>query len=233
MKRCFLLGIPLVVAPFVHSCARHEPLVIPAANVLGGTLSGGKLFAEVENGDFIQSAFAEWPSGWNRPGAAKAPPCAAETTSANDTGSNCKLGARCAKLQATGRAFPAPCFLSQLIDAKTYRGRRFTFRANVRAEVSAPSKAFILVRVHTGAARAPSRDPMTTTFFEHVPITSQRWGTYEIKGVVDADAHDIELGLQLRGEGDAWMDSASLKFSRTPKYPPLAALFAPSSYFAK
>ena len=80
---------------------------------------------------------------------------------------------------------------------------------------------------------------MTTSFFEHVPITSQKWGKDEITGVVDTDAHDIELGLQLRGQGDAWIDDASLKFSSKPEYRTRAAListlglFSPPSHATK
>jgi hypothetical protein len=62
----------------------------------------------------------------------------------------------------------------------------------------------------------PSHD-----FLRVVPITSETWANYEIKGVVDADAHDIELGLQILGQGDAWIDNASVRLSKNPKYPPV------------
>ena len=149
--------------------------------------------------------------------------CDAKTVSAHDSGShyaNCKSGAQCAKLEAYGFAFPEPCFLSQGIDAAAYRGKSFIFRAKLRAEVAAPSIVYLLVRVHTGAERVPG-GAIATTFFEHVPITSEKWSNYAIKGVVDADARDIELGLQILGQGDAWIDDATLRFSNNTKYPPV------------
>jgi hypothetical protein len=177
----------------------------------------------------------EWPLGWHRWNQitqVAAPSCDAETVSAHASGSNyanCKSGAQCAKLKASN-PFPSPCFLAEGIDAQRYLGKSFTFRANLRAEVAAPSIVYMLVRVHTLGSRAGSTDLVATTFFEHVPVTSEKWANYEIKGVVDADANDIELGFQVRGQGDAWIDNASLKFSSTPKYAPVVALLAQPHY---
>jgi hypothetical protein len=224
--RCLSFAALIIAAVLIQSCARSGPLLVPAAaNIPGGTLFLAEAF---ENGDFSQGNLGEWPSGWHQWSSVTTPLCAAKTVSARDKGANyadCKSGARCAKVQARGRDFPAPCFFSQGIDARTYRGRSFTFRANIRAEVSSPSIVYLLARVHTDAARAPSATPLTTTFFEHVPVTADRWTNYEISGVVDADAHDIELGLQIRGGGDAWIDNASLRFSKNPKYSPRAGLY--------
>ena len=44
-------------------------------------------------------------------------------------------------------------------------------------------------------------------------ITDGDWAFYEIVGDVCADAHDLELGMQLSGTGAAWLDDASLVFA--------------------
>ena len=215
-------SILFIATLFLPSCVHSRPHPIPAAaNIPGGNPF---LAPELENGKFSVGELGEWPLGWHRWTTFKMPICDAETVSARDDGpyhANCKSGAQCAMLQAKGRPFPEPCFFAQGIDAAAYRGKGFTLRANLRAEVESPSIVYMLVRVHTDVSRAPSRDPITTTFFQHVPITSEKWANYQIKGVVDADAHDIELGVQIRGQGKAWIDDASLQFSKNPKYPPV------------
>jgi hypothetical protein len=219
------LAVLILATAVVHARAQPRPHSIPAAaNVPGSTPF---LAQELENGDFSQGQSGVWPLGWRQFGSAKPPLCAAETVSAHEKGvnyANCKSGAQCGRLQAMGRAFPAPCFLSQGVDAAAYRGKTFSFRANVRSEVPAPSIVYVLVRIHTEGARMGSPQRLDTSFFEHVPVTSDKWTNYEIKGVVDADAHDIELGVIIRGEGKAWIDNASLKFSTKPKYKPELAL---------
>jgi hypothetical protein len=221
-SRCFSFAMLVLVAIFLAACSHVKSVPIPAAANIPG--SNPFLSPELENGRFSVGELGQWPLGWHRWTTIKMPICDAETVSARDHGpyyANCKSGAQCVKLQAAGRPFPEPCFFAQGIDASAYRGKGFTFHANLRAEVEAPSIVYLLVRVHTDASRAPSRDPITTTFFQHVPITSEKWANYQIKGVVDADARDIELGVQIRGQGKAWIDNASLQFSKNPKYPPV------------
>jgi hypothetical protein len=221
----FTLAVLIIATASVQSRAQLRPQSIPAAaNIPGPTLF---LAPELENGDFSQGKSGAWPLGWHQWTSTRTPLCAAEAVSVHEKGvnyANCKSGAQCGRLEATGRAFPAPCFLSEGVDAAGYRGRTFSFRANVRAEVSARSIVYVLLRIHTEGARMGSNQPVDTSFFEHVPVTSDKWENYEIKGVVDADAHDIELGVQIRGEGKAWIDNASLRFSTKPKYKPELAL---------
>jgi hypothetical protein len=224
----FSFALAVVVTVFSQSCARPRQYVVPAA---ANIPSGGTLFLadRLENGDFAQGTLGEWPSGWHRWIPSKNPICQAEIVSSHEKGANyanCKSGGQCAKLEAKN-VFPSPCFLAEGIDAKAYRGKSFLFRSNVRAEIAPPSIVYIMVRVHTPGARAGSPDPMESTFYEQVPVTSEKWARYEIGGVVDPDAHDIELGLLIRGQGDAWIDRASLDFSKAPKYPPLAILQSP------
>ncbi len=190
--------------------------------------SGPTLFLaeQLENGDFARGDLGQWPSGWHRWTPTENPRCQAMTVSAQAKGANyanCKSSGHCAKLAAKN-VFPSPCFLAEGINGMAYRGKSFLFRANVRAEVAPPSIVYIMVRVHTPGNLAGSPDPMASTFYQQVPVTSEKWAKYEVTGVVDPEAHDIELGLLIRGQGDAWIDNASLAFSKTPKYPPLASL---------
>jgi hypothetical protein len=224
---CLLFGLAIFTAVFGESCAHPKQSLVPAA---ANIPSGGTLFFadKLENGDFTQGIVGQWPSGWHRWVPMPTPSCNAETVSVHDKGvnyGNCKSGAQCAKLAAKN-VFPSPCFLSQGIDAKAYRGKRFLFRCNVRAEVALPSIVYVMVRVHTPGDRAGSDDPMTSTFYEQVPVTSEKWANYEISGEVDPNAHDIELGLLIRGEGAAWIDRALLDFSKVPKYLPLASVLS-------
>ena len=87
-------------------------------------------------------------------------------------------------------------------------GKRFTFRAAVRAKVAGPDGARLLVRIHQSDG--------SSCFFDNMadrPITSAQWTFYEITGVVCPDARDLELGMQLWGDGSAWMDQVSLSFA--------------------
>jgi hypothetical protein len=223
---CFSLAFALVVIVFAQSCAHRQSVVPTAANIP----SGANLFFadQLENGNFAQGTLGEWPSGWHRWTAITNPSCEAETLSARDKGANfanCKSGGRCAKLVAKN-VYPSPCFLAQGIDATAYRGKSFSFRSNVRAEVSPPSIVYVMVRVHTAGFHAGSTDAMASTFYEQVPVTSEKWAKYEVRGVVDPDAHDLELGLLVRGQGHAWIDNASLDFSKVAKLPPVAVVLS-------
>ena len=95
------------------------------------------------------------------------------------------------------------------MDALPYRGKQFTFRAAVRAKVAGPpDTARLLMRIHQSDGSSCFFDNM-----EDRPITSGQWSFYEITGSVCPDAVDLELGMQLWGDGSAWLDEASLSFS--------------------
>jgi hypothetical protein len=74
-----------------------------------------------------------------------------------------------------------------------------------RTVLAGTSVARLLVRVH--------REDNSTSFFDNLgehPITSSQWSLYQIAFPVDADSRDIEFGIQLYGEGAAWIDSVSV-----------------------
>src|SRR6516165_6941262 len=125
------------------------------------------------------------------------------------TSDSCYSGQQCAMVQSS-RVHPPDnkAFLYQYVNATPYRGKQFTFRATVRAKVAGPDGARLLVRIHQSDG--------STCFFDNMaarPITSGQWTFYEITGTVCPDAINLELGMQLWGDGSAWMDDASLSFA--------------------
>jgi len=125
---------------------------------------------------------------------------------------SCNSGKQCAMTKSNE---PIPggskSFLYQYVDAKPYRNMQFRFRAAVRAKVSgSPDGAALLVRIHRVSGES--------CFFNNMSdrrITSDGWAFYEITGDVCADAANLEIGMQLWGAGNAWLDDASLVFARS------------------
>lgn len=96
-------------------------------------------------------------------------------------------------------------FLYQVLDATRFRGKVLTYQADVRADVSSAGAARLLVRVH--------RTDCSTSFFDNMgyhPITAATWTRYEIQAPIATDARDLEFGMQLIGQGAAWIDNISM-----------------------
>jgi hypothetical protein len=126
------------------------------------------------------------------------------------TSDSCYSRKQCAMVQSSRLHLPGQkAFLFQKLDAQPYRGKQFTFRAAVRAKVAGPpDTARLLVRIHQSGGDSCFFDNM-----EDRPITSGQWTLYKITGNVCPDAIDLELGMQLWGDGISWMDDASLSFT--------------------
>jgi len=126
------------------------------------------------------------------------------------TRNSCYSGTQCAMVQSTRSHSPdQKGFLFQIVEASPLRGKPFRFRAAVRAKVTGPDGARLLVRIH--------QPDGSSCFFDNMadrPITSEEWTFYEITGNVCPDAKDLELGMQLWGDGSAWMDDVSLSFTK-------------------
>jgi hypothetical protein len=122
----------------------------------------------------------------------------------------CNSGKQCAMIRSNDPVGPqGQSFLYQYVDAKPYRGMKFRFRAAVRTSVSGlPNGAGLLVRIHREGGGSCFLDNMSER-----RITGGDWAFYEITGEVCADAHDLELGVQLWGSGAAWADDATLVFA--------------------
>jgi hypothetical protein len=121
-------------------------------------------------------------------------------------GPSCNGSRQCATLHSVSTN-PGLCFLYQVIDAAQYRGKKMTYRADVRADVAQGSVARLLVRVH--------RTNCSTSFLDDMgnhPIKGGAWSAYEIQAPIAPDAQDIEFGIQLMGQGAAWIDNISMTF---------------------
>jgi len=130
------------------------------------------------------------------------------TTSENNPYS----GKRCAVIhrQFTSHYGEMYGSLSQQIDATLYRGKKIKLRAAIRTDVSGPgNQAYLWLRV-----AKKSFGPSALLFYDNMgdrPITNNKWQIYEIAGKVPPDSDVIGFGLVLVGEGQAWLDSVSIK----------------------
>lgn len=125
------------------------------------------------------------------------------------SGASCNGGRQCATVHSI-RDDPSVrmCFFYQVVDAAQYRGKRLTYRADVRADVAPGSVARLLVRVHRTDCSTSFRDDMGNK-----PITAGTWSPYEIQAPIALDARDIEFGMQVFGQGAAWIDNISMTFA--------------------
>lgn len=160
----------------------------------------------IENLKFAEGAPGTAPSGWflgpywwNHQ---VMPPHEARIVS----GPSCNGSPQCATIHSLS-ANARTCFLYQVIDATQYRGKRLTYRADVRTDVAQGSMARLLVRVHRTDCSTSFRDDMG----DH-PITEAAWSPYEIQAPIALDAQDVEFGLQFKGQGAAWIDNISMTF---------------------
>jgi len=118
-------------------------------------------------------------------------------------------GLRCARLSAPAQR-PAQTFSNMIrsLDAKPYRGKTVRFRAAVRTEALGDKAgcAQMWMRV--------DRPDRQMGFFDNMDsrrILTDKWQTYDIVGVIDADAERIVFGVMELGGGFAWIDAASLE----------------------
>lgn len=95
-------------------------------------------------------------------------------------------------------------FLYQDLDVTAHRGQILTSRTFVRVDPSLKSVARLLVRLHRQDCSATFRDDMGNH-----PIVSGEWAAYEIRAPIAMDAYHMEIGMQLVGQGAAWIDQIS------------------------
>ena len=87
----------------------------------------------------------------------------------------CNGGKQCGNIRSVGMAPHKLSFLYQVVDATPYRGKRLTYRADVRASVAGASVAGLIVRIHREDGSTSFRDDMGIH-----PIVSGPWASYEI-----------------------------------------------------
>lgn len=129
-----------------------------------------------------------------------------------------KAGNLCAILRTEKVPSPAPFGnLMQYVSAYEYRGRGVIYRASVRVEGSAGTRAALWMRV--------DRPNQQMGFFDNManrPIQSSDWATYEIKGEVADDAVGIAFGVMLSGaEGKAYVDNVWFEATGAIAYAPV------------
>lgn len=126
--------------------------------------------------------------------------------------SNPHSGKRCAVISRTVDRHYGEMYgsLSQHIDATPYRGKIIKLNAAVRTDVSGPgNQAYLWLRV-----TKKFFGPAALSFYDNMadrPIINSKWYSYEIVGKVSPDAEVIGFGLALVGDGQAWLDSVSIK----------------------
>jgi uncharacterized protein (TIGR02246 family) len=147
---------------------------------------------QLENLDFASGRAGGEPAGWlfGPSGTYRAQVAA---------GAACISGKQCGMLQSIGLGPHERGGMSQTVDATPYRNKVLVFGAAVR--VTGAGFVQMFVRVH--------RQDNSTVFYNDLgdsPIRSAQWNPYQIVFSVDGDARDIEFGIQLYGEGAAWID---------------------------
>jgi hypothetical protein len=162
--------------------------------------------AAMENLRFSEGAPGAAPPGWFLGPYWFNPQMAPAHEALIVSGPSCNGGGQCATVHSIS-AKARLCFLYQVVDATQYRGKRLIYRADVRADVAQGSVARLLVRVHRADCGTSFRDDMGNH-----PITVNAWSPYEIQAPIALDARDIEFGMQLIGQGAAWIDNISMTF---------------------
>jgi hypothetical protein len=121
----------------------------------------------------------------------------------------CHGGQQCTTVHFLRPDFSTGSFLMQNLDVTPYRGQILTYRAFVRVDPARKSVARLLVRIHRKDCTTSFRDDMG----DH-PIVSGDWAVYEIHAPIAMDAYHMELGMQLFGQGAAWIDQISMRVGR-------------------
>lgn len=121
----------------------------------------------------------------------------------------CHGGQQCASVHSL-KADPSVtlAFLYQDLDVTQHRGQTITYRAFVRVDPSLKSVARLLVRVHRKDCSTTFRDDMGNH-----PVVSADWAAYEIHAPIAMDAYHLEFGMQLIGQGAAWIDQISMEYA--------------------
>lgn len=94
--------------------------------------------------------------------------------------------------------------LMQQVPAEAYRGKRVEYAAWVRT--AGGCRGQMWMRVDLGGERMGFFDNMGDR-----PITDGQWKRYTIVGDVASDAVVLNVGMMMFGQGEAWIDGASLR----------------------
>ncbi len=152
-----------------------------------------------QNLDFEKGRIGGTPPGWFVPTQGFA-----GTLSKN----RAKQGENCVHLRADRGRQKAPFGnIMQSFDARTFRGKVVRFRAAVRTEIAEQQGAAQMwLRVDRAGKRMGFFDNMGDR-----PIRDRQWRYYEIVGDVHDDAEQINLGLMINGDAQAWFDDVTFE----------------------
>ena len=152
------------------------------------------------NLDFEQGEIGQAPEGWEMTQGSLRAGFGAEVTDDRPY-----EGQRCVFVRSVVFSRePASGVLAQSFDAAAWRGKRVRFRAAVRTDGAASTRAQLWMTVERPNHQLGFVDDMADR-----PIQAAAWRTYEIVGDVAPDAVRITLAFNNKGFGTAWIDGAS------------------------
>lgn len=156
------------------------------------------------NLDFEEGVPGKMPAGWKVPSYAKDRGYDGMMTELKPAS-----GKYCLELNFEGQAPSDSVYGSvmQSIDAFRFRGRKYIFRAAVRAEIASKFGS-----AHLWVSERLAKNQIGSLYYmEDQPIVSNEWAYYELKGEIDPYAQTINFGLLLFGAGKAWIDDAGFE----------------------
>jgi hypothetical protein len=162
---------------------------------------------EAENLNFADGAVGAAPKGWLLGPEWFMPPHVPIYEAITVPAAQCHGGRQCVTVHSL-RSDPGLSFLYQDLDVTQHRGHTLIYRAFVRVDPGAKGVARLLVRLHRKDCSTTFRDDMGNH-----PVTSRDWAPYEIRAPIAMDAYHMEFGMQLIGQGAAWIDRISMEFA--------------------
>jgi erythromycin esterase len=158
------------------------------------------------NLDFEQGPTGQQPAGWSFPQQGNG----FKATTENQA---CAGGWQCGHVVREKPTDTPAASLAQRIDATPYRGKTIRFRAKVRSKLTPLSSARLWLRVDLGDGKGMG---YFNNMSDHDPGALADWTPLEITGPVAEDADAVAFGLLFVGDGEAWIDDASIEIVNTP-----------------
>lgn len=191
---CRLSAILLILQTFVSVNGQTQPASAPV------------------NLDFEADKSGQQVSSW------RLNPVCAPTDSFTSTAENPYQGSFSGLIKIEGeKTLRDYCIIVQSFDATNFRGKRVRLRSAIRTENNGKGRAQMWLRVD----RKTSKGNALTGFFDNMddrPITSDKWGYYNIDGIVSSDATTLNIGFLLYGSGKTWIDDASFEIIGDAKF---------------
>ncbi len=161
---------------------------------------------EAFNLDFEQGPAGQPPAGWAFPQQGNG----FRATTENQA---CAGGLQCGHVMREKPTDTPAASLGQRIDATPYRGKTIRFRAKVRSKLTPLSSARLWMRVDLADGKGMG---YFNNMSDRDPGPLADWTQLEITGPVDNDAEAVAFGLLFVGDGEAWIDDASIEVVNTP-----------------